>query len=114
MPHARAAGVREASGEETAGQVHSVVPRCYGELVALALCVLVGAIGRDRMALKAVADADGAREVEDLAATNLGKHDAEERCADPALSRAASLSPVEDRRHNASSIRVSCSRDAAS
>jgi len=36
VPHTRAAGVREASGEETAGQVRSVVPRAMG-IVSLAL-----------------------------------------------------------------------------
>lgn len=35
-PHRRAAGVREASGEETAGRVRSVVPRAMG-IVALAV-----------------------------------------------------------------------------
>src|SRR5258706_5799727 len=57
MPHTGAAGVREASGEETAGRIGSVVPRAMG-IVALAVvarCVWVAGAGQR----EAVADRDG-------------------------------------------------------
>src|SRR5258705_9889344 len=57
MPHTRAAGVRVASGEETAGRIGSVVPRAMG-IVALAVVARgVGLAGLGQR--EAVANRDG-------------------------------------------------------
>src|SRR5512134_319233 len=56
LPHTRAAGVREASGEETAGRVRSVVVRVMG-IVMLAVAARRGGPGELELS-EAAADGD--------------------------------------------------------
>src|SRR5687767_40460 len=96
MPHARAAGVREASGEETAGQVHSVVLRTMGNVALAAVSWCAPTIESGRCEALSHADEHAWQRIWRLRTPVL-------RCVDPASAR-ASLSPVEDEAH-ARSIR---------